>query len=153
MNTCGYRKFLLAGFLCKFQIIMRCYFILNTARWRIAMLLFLIQLNIFSPVQSQTNSINFRRLTNSEGLSDGVVHSFVQDKYGFIWIGTHYGLNRFDCINIKNYFSSPGDPGSLPDNHIESLYCDSKSNLWVGTIHGLCRYDYSTNKFINYSAP
>jgi ligand-binding sensor domain-containing protein len=127
--------------------------ILNIAWWRIATLLFFIQANIYSPVQSQTTSFNFRRLTNSEGLSDGVVHAFAQDKYGFMWIGTHYGLNRFDGINIKNYFSSPGDTGSLANNYVESLYCDSKANLWVGTFRGLCRYDYSTNKFVNYTCP
>ncbi len=127
--------------------------ILNIACWRIATLLFFIQANIYSPVQSQTTSFNFRRLTNSEGLSDGVVHAFAQDKYGFMWIGTHYGLNRFDGINIKNYFSSPGDTGSLANNYVESLYCDSKGNLWVGTFRGLCRYDYSSNKFVNYTCP
>jgi len=52
--------------------------ILNIAWWRIATLLFFIQANIYSPVQSQTTSFNFRRLTNSEGLSDGVVHGYVR---------------------------------------------------------------------------
>jgi ligand-binding sensor domain-containing protein len=128
-------------------------FKLNIAWWKIAGLLFFIQSTIFSLVQSQTTSFNFRRLTNTEGLSDGVVHAFVQDKYGFIWIGTNYGLNRFDGINIKTWYSNPRDRGSLADNYIQSLYCDSKANLWVGTIHGLSRYDYSANKFINYAGP
>jgi ligand-binding sensor domain-containing protein len=128
-------------------------FIVNIARWKIILLLIFVQANSFFPAKSQTTSFNFRRLTNSEGLSDGIVRAFVQDKYGFIWIGTSYGLNRFDGINIKNYFSSPGDPGSLGDSYVLSLYTDSKNNLWVGTFHGLCRYDYSSNKFVNYVAP
>ena len=123
------------------------------ARWRVATLFFLIHLTIYSPIQSQTTSFNFRRLTNAEGLSDGVVHAFVQDKYGFMWIGTKYGLNRFDGINIKTFFSKHGDSSSLGNDYILSLYCDSKANLWVGTFHGLSRYSYSTNSFINYTAP
>jgi ligand-binding sensor domain-containing protein len=55
-------------------------------------------------VLAQTTSFNFRSLTDADGLSDGVVHGFVQDQYGFIWIGTSYGLDRFDGINIKPYF-------------------------------------------------
>ncbi|HMK24751.1 MAG TPA: two-component regulator propeller domain-containing protein [Chitinophagaceae bacterium] len=128
-------------------------FLLNIARWKIILLLFFVQANSFFPAKSQTTSFNFRRLTNTEGLSDGIVRAFVQDKYGFIWIGTSYGLNRFDGINIKNYFSSPADPGSLGDSYVLSLYTDSKNNLWIGTFRGLCRYDYSSNKFVNYVAP
>ncbi|HET6769986.1 MAG TPA: two-component regulator propeller domain-containing protein, partial [Chitinophagaceae bacterium] len=129
------------------------YFVVNIARWRIAAFLFLIHAIIYSPVQSQPTSFNFRRLTNAEGLSDGIVHAFVQDKYGFIWIGTKYGLNRFDGINIKTFFSKHGDSSSLGNDYIFSLYCDTKANLWIGTFHGLCRYNYSTSSFVNYTAP
>ena len=128
-------------------------FKLNIARWKIAALLFFIQSNIFSLVQSQTPSFNFRRLTNAEGLSDGSVQALVQDKFGFMWIGTSYGLNRFDGLTIKTFFSRHGDSSSLGNNYIYSLYCDTKANLWVGTFHGLSRYNYSTNTFINYTTP
>ena len=101
---------------------------------------------------SQAPSFNFRHLTANDGLSDGSVHTIVQDKYGFIWIGTSYGLNRFDGINMKTFFSSHSEKGSLMDNLIESAYCDSKGNLWIGTVKGLNRYDYARNLFINYSA-
>src|SRR5678815_746043 len=71
---------------------------------------------------AQTTSFNFRSLTDADGLSDGVVHDFVQDQYGFIWIGTSYGLDRFDGISIKTFFVQKGDSTSLPDNYIRSLY-------------------------------
>jgi ligand-binding sensor domain-containing protein len=132
---------------------MRRYLISNITWWRIATVLFFVQVNFYSHVQSQTASFNFRRLTNAEGLSDGIVHALVQDKYGFIWIGTKYGLNRFDGINIKTFFSRHGDSSSLGNDYILSLYCDTKANLWVGTFHGLSRYNYSTNTFVNYTAP
>ena len=132
---------------------MRRYLTLHIARWRKTTLLFLIYVNIYSHVQSQTTSFNFRHLTNAEGLSDGIVQALVQDKYGFMWIGTKYGLNRFDGINIKTFFSKQGDSTSLGNNYIHSLYCDTKANLWVGTFHGLSRYNHSTNSFVNYKAP
>ena len=81
-----------------------------------------------------------------------MIQSFVQDKYGFIWIGTRYGLNRFDGINIKSWFYDPHDDHSLMNSYVYSLYRDSKGNLWVGTKSGLCRYDYSNNQFIRYTS-
>src|SRR6266498_1718487 len=113
--------------------------------------IFLLNLLHFSAI-SQPPTFNFRHLTTNEGLSDGTVHAITQDKYGFIWIGTSYGLNRFDGINMKNFFSNHGAKGSLKDNLIQSLYCDSKGNLWIGTIKGLNRYDYAQNRFISYVA-
>src|SRR5678815_354487 len=66
-----------------------------------------------TPTPAQVTTFNFRRLGANEGLSDGIVHAFVQDKYGYIWVGTTYGLNRFDGVNIKTFFSKPGDSTSL----------------------------------------
>jgi len=117
---------------------------------KIAALLICILFLLFSSLHAQTTSFNFRHLTDADGLSDGVVRAFVQDQYGFIWIGTSYGLDRFDGINIKSWFNKSGDTTSLGNNYVQSLYLDSKSNLWIGTFTGLSRYDYGTNTFINY---
>lgn len=107
---------------------------------------------LYASLFGQTTSFNFRHLTDADGLSDGVVHAFVQDQYGFIWIGTSYGLNRFDGVTIKSYFAKAGDSTSLGNNFVQSLYLDSKNILWIGTFTGLCRYDYATNHFVNYKS-
>ncbi|MEO6613865.1 MAG: two-component regulator propeller domain-containing protein [Chitinophagaceae bacterium] len=103
-------------------------------------------------ITAQPPSYNFRHLTTSNGLSDGLVRAVSQDQYGFTWFGTSYGLNRFDGISVKTFFSKPGDKASLPNNYIQSLYADKKRGLWVGTYTGLCRYDYSSNQFVTYSS-
>src|SRR5215471_16473027 len=99
---------------------------------------------------SQVSTYNFRSLTTNDGLSDGVIRSICQDKYGFIWIGTSYGLNRFDGVSIKTFFNKSGDSTSLRDNYVQSLFHDLNGNLWIGTRTGLSRYDYNHNCFINY---
>jgi ligand-binding sensor domain-containing protein len=99
----------------------------------------------------QVSFYNFRSLTTNDGLSDGIVRTISQDKYGFIWIGTSYGLNRFDGISIKTYFSKKGDSASIPDNYIQCVHLDGSGNLWVATLKGLCRYDYIRNCFIRYA--
>ena len=125
----------------------------NYTRLKKILISIFILASFCSPAASQITSFNFRHLTNSEGLSDGIVRALVQDKYGFIWIGTTYGLNRFDGITVKNYFSSPRDSGSISSHYILSLYCDSKSRLWVGTHHGISLFNYAANRFINYRSP
>src|SRR6266498_3872812 len=92
-------------------------------------IVFLIVVHLSS--HEQISSYNFRSLTTNDGLSDGVVRAIAEDKYGFIWIGTSYGLDRFDGISLKTFFSKKGDSTSLPDNYIQSLYVDVNGNLWV----------------------
>ena len=82
-----------------------------------------------------------------EGLSHQTVTTMTQDKYGFIWIGTGYGLNRFDGVNFKIYEHELGDSTSLGDNYIFHVYEDSYGDLWVGTREGLSRYSWDTDDF------
>src|SRR6185369_3205430 len=106
---------------------------------KLSAIFLLIIVDLFS--YGQISSYNFRSLTTNDGLSDGIVRAISQDKYGFVWIGTSYGLNRFDGTNIKTFFTKKGDSCSLPDNYIQSLYRDASGDLWIGTLKGLCRYD------------
>ncbi len=47
--------------------------------------------------------VTFRHLPLDSGLSQSVATSIVQDRQGFIWIGTQDGLNRFDGQSFKIY--------------------------------------------------
>ena len=39
--------------------------------------------------------------TPAEGLSASTTNSIIQDNYGYIWIGTEYGLNRYDGYHFS----------------------------------------------------
>ena len=108
---------------------------------------------VIPPAIAQPAAYNFHHLKPSDGLSDGDVHCIAQDKYGFIWIGTSYGLNRFDGINIKTYFTRRNDSNSLRYNYVHAIYPGKNGDLWIGTLRGLCRFDYSQGQFVNYKAP
>ncbi len=86
----------------------------------------------------------------SDQFSSGLINKLCQDKYGFIWIGTEYGLNKFDGYRFTTYLHHDDDSTSLVDNAVSSMFCDREGRLWVGTTKGLDCYDYATDKFVHY---
>ncbi|MEM7103963.1 MAG: two-component regulator propeller domain-containing protein [Bacteroidota bacterium] len=86
-------------------------------------------------------TISFDQVSTAQGLSQSNVTCVVQDKNGFIWIGTDDGLNRYDGYTFKIYEYIPGDDNSLPTSSIRSLFVSKDGTLWVGSYGGgLCRY-------------
>ena len=89
----------------------------------------------------------------SDRLTSTLIVKICQDKTGYIWIATEYGLNRFDGHRFSHYLHADGDSTSLGHNVIASMMCDNNGCIWVGTIHGLQRYDVATDRFVNYHFP
>lgn len=79
-----------------------------------------------------------------EGLPQSQVNCIVQDQRGYLWIGTQYGLSRFNGYDFRNYYGKDG----LPSPIVTSLKVDSKGLLWIGTSNGIVSYDGI--HFINY---
>ena len=86
-------------------------------------------------------------------MSSSLIECVTQDKYGFIWVGTEYGLNKFDGYHFTSYLSDPNDSTSLVGNEVVRLLSDSQGRLWVGTHTGIARFDYELNKFQRYTFP
>jgi ligand-binding sensor domain-containing protein/nitrate/nitrite-specific signal transduction histidine kinase len=97
-------------------------------------------------------SIRFDRITIAEGLSLSKVDAILQDRQGFLWVGTQSGLNKYDGYQFTVYRNDPADPGSLSHDRIYALYEDSAGELWFGTGAGLDRLDRLTGTFVHYQA-
>jgi ligand-binding sensor domain-containing protein/signal transduction histidine kinase/CheY-like chemotaxis protein len=95
----------------------------------------------------------FDHYTVENGLSQNSVLSIIQDKKGFMWFGTRYGLNRFDGVRFKVYKQKNGDSTSLNDDYSTALLADNKGYIWVGSLTGLVRYDPQTDAFKPIHAP
>ena len=63
-----------------------------------------------------------------DGLSHTDVQSIHQDRDGFIWIGTNYGLNRFDGYRFK-WFTQ--EKHGLQSNAVNHILEDDKGWLWL----------------------
>lgn len=108
-----------------------------------------ILFSIFCFVQMLTcfSYANSGRLYTSNDMSSSLIRCIIQDKYGFIWVGTNYGLNRFDGYKFSTYLCNPADTTTIQDNDIVKLYPYSKEFLFVATNRGLYKYSYLTNCF------
>ncbi|MBN2485659.1 MAG: response regulator [Bacteroidales bacterium] len=103
---------------------------------------------IFLNAYSQKNIVRFKQITVNEGLSSNFVNCFLQDRKGFMWIGTRDGLNRFDGNEFKIFRYNPDDTNSLSSNIIESIFEDNNGYLWIGTHEGLNILKTETGEFI-----
>lgn len=97
------------------------------------------------------SDINFTHIAQEKGLSQTSILCMMQDRQGFIWLGTKEGLNRFDGYSFKAYKYISSDTTSLSDNEIQSLSEDQEGNIYVSTQGGgFCKYIYKANTFIRY---
>ena len=90
---------------------------------------------------------------SSDYFSSSLISEMCQDYEGSVWIGTDYGLNRFDGYRFQTFLHDDADTTSLQGNVVVSLMVDNEGRLWVGTNHGLDRFDASTETFIHYPFP
>jgi len=98
--------------------------------------------------------LKFEHLTRGEGLSYNKVQCILQDKQGYIWFGTVYGLNRYDGYTFKVFENIAGDSSTISNNDIICLFQDSDDIIWVGTsTSSFSSYDPRTETFKNYSLP
>lgn len=80
--------------------------------------------------------------------------AIVQDRQGFIWLGTQSGLVRWDGYRFRRYAADAQTPGSLPDSFILALHIDERGQLWIGTsAGGLARYDAARDNFVVIAGP
>ena len=86
--------------------------------------------------------------STDNGLSNSLINQIYQDRRGFIWIATEYGLNRFDGINFKIYKHVDDDSTSIRHNYVRTLFEDSSGNFYLGTISGLMKYNWATDLYI-----
>lgn len=80
---------------------------------------------------------NVSQYSIGEGLSQSQVRAIYQSKRGFIWLGTHRGVSRFDGKNFTDFQPEDG----LVGRFVTAITGDKQGNLWFGTESGLSRFD------------
>lgn len=100
---------------------------------------------------ASTSELRFQRLS-ALGADQLSTLSLLQDKQGFIWIGTNNaGLYRFNGYQSDKYLSQAANPASLPHDRISALFEDKEGRIWVGTQNGLARFNAASNDFTRFT--
>ncbi len=82
-----------------------------------------------------TQSPLIRSWGTEAGLPQNTVTAIVQSPDGYMWLGTHDGLVRFDGVRFKTF----GLESGLPTVDVSTLFVDHQGVLWIGTYGaGLC---------------
>lgn len=71
-----------------------------------------------------------------DGLSNNTISQVLQDRNGYIWIATQYGLNRFDGYAFEQLRYRPNDREGLSANWVRSISQDSSGKIWLAADYG-----------------
>jgi len=96
----------------------------------IAIISLVLAIKVHAPLAQH---LPFTSYSIQEGLSESVVHDIIQDREGHLWVGTGFGLNRFDGKNFRKFYQQDG----LPDNRVNVILETSNGTILVGTQGGL----------------
>jgi signal transduction histidine kinase/ligand-binding sensor domain-containing protein len=77
-----------------------------------------------------------------DGYLPGPPEAIAQTSDGYLWIGTHAGLVRFDGVRFVPWTSPKGE--KLPSDQIHYLLGTSDGSLWIGTAGGPARWKDGT---------
>ncbi len=107
--------------------------------------------------REQDRLIPYRRDPDTaNSLNHDNVSDILQDRFGYLWIATENGLNRFDpdTEDFTLYQHVPNDRRTLIHSFITSLHEEEDGTLWIGTDTGLNRLvrqaDGSPDYFVQY---
>ncbi|MBV9613206.1 MAG: hypothetical protein JO091_12080 [Acidobacteriaceae bacterium] len=75
-----------------------------------------------------------------DGFVKGVISSIAQTPDGYLWLGTEFGLLRFDGVRAVPWQPPAGQ--SLPSSRIFTLFAAGDGTLWIGTSKGLASWKY-----------
>ena len=96
--------------------------------------------------QDRLKNLEFKQFSTPDGLPNSMVHQVYQDRDGYIWIPTFYGLFRYDGYEVRTYKSNLYTPGLLTNNNVLCVEEDYSHRLWIGTHEGLCVLDKQTGQ-------
>jgi ligand-binding sensor domain-containing protein len=97
---------------------------------------------------TMASNLRFGRLGVDEGLSHTTVWAVLQDRSGFLWIGTESSLQRYDGYDFVDFRHDPQDPATLSHSGAMVMHEDPGGILYFGTrAAGINRYDPARGNF------
>lgn len=104
----------------------------------------ILSITIDSLAKNRLENMPFKQFSTLNGLPNNMVHQIYQDRDGYIWAATFYGLFRYDGYEVRTIKSNLYTPGLLNNNNVVCVKEDYSHRLWIGTHEGLSILDKKT---------
>ena len=89
-------------------------------------------------------------LYDSGRLASSLIKQAHQDKYGFVWTTTEFGLSKFDGYHFTNYYHSSIDTISILDNNVTSIASTTRGELYIGCNKGHLAFRMPRWRVVNF---
>ncbi|WP_440053788.1 diguanylate cyclase domain-containing protein [Pseudoalteromonas sp. T1lg65] len=109
---------------------------------RLLFFVIFVSLLLCGKVHAAIDDYVVKQWNTQSGLPSQSIKSVVQDLDGYMWLGTQFGLSRFDGHHFQNFNTQ--NFNALHSNAINKLLIDRFGMLWVGTRRGLLRINVQT---------
>ena len=100
-------------------------------------ILFTLAALITSPAWLPAQVYNVTRYATEHGLVQSQVMAIMQDRKGFLWLGTHRGVDLFD----GNSFQHIGTDEGLAGNFLRAIVQDQDGHVWMASDGGITHFD------------
>lgn len=95
---------------------------------------------------------NFKFITEKAGLPYSYVSDIFKDSDGYVWIGTHCGVGRYDGYQFLNY-GTQTEPIRLKNDFVRKICEDNFRRLWIASEGGIDLIDLDTYASVSLSLP
>ena len=104
------------------------------------------------PAQAQQRML-FEQLPANDELPGLEVRAMLEDRSGFIWVGTSTGLARLEGTRVRAYFHDSKDPSTINNDLINDIVEAHDGSIWIATANGICTYLPDRDSFHRYYLP
>ncbi len=111
------------------------------------LVIYCLFISVLCCMANVTKDINMRFKDVRQGLSHQTVNCFYQDEFGFLWIGTQDGLNRFDGRKFEVFKPDNANPYSININNIRQVCGNREGLLFIRSLQSVTLYDMRLNRF------
>lgn len=97
----------------------------------------------------------YKMANNDYGISNHEIWSIASAGNGYLWLGTNYGLEKFNTQNGQSirFIALKESVNTISNNQIRTLFNSQDGNLWICNTGNIDVYNPKTNQFKHYKYP
>ena len=111
----------------------------------------LSNLELYSQNLKNNSQYEFEKYGVEQGTAMSASSVIFEDSYGYLWLGSQSGVDRFDGYNFINYANISSDSTSTNLKWVNSIAEDKSGNIWATDEFGnISNYKRKEDRWSNY---